>query len=168
MLALAAFGVAFAVVGIIARPYLSNVNRMIARKVHESGIYAGENVEVPTRRFKLSQVIRALTERNEYRRELTMRYERFEALYPKLIKGSAIVGIAAPTTFSVIFSLNSSEKIVLLAVWMIWIVAMFAFLVIVESIKASIERQLRLDAMSDDELHDLYRKRNSTERVTHE
>lgn len=168
MLALAAFGVAFAVVGIVARPYLSNVNRMIARKVHESGIYAGENVEVPTRRFKLSQVIRALTERNEYRRELTMRYERFEALYPKLIKGSAIVGIAAPTTFSVIFSLNSSEKIVLLAVWMIWIVAMFAFLVIVESIKASIERQLRLDAMSDDELHDLYRKRNSTERVTHE
>lgn len=167
-LALGAFFAAFMAAGIIVRPYTSNVNRMVARKVHESGIYAGEDVEVPARRFKLSQVVRALSDREAYTRELAARYERFESLYPKLIKGSAIIGIAAPIAFTVIFSLNSSEKIVLLAAWMIWLVAVFVFLIVVESIRASIERQLRLDGMSDEELRDLYRKRNSTERMAND
>lgn len=166
MLALGAFLIAFMAAGIIARPYLSNVNRMVAQKIHESGIFVGEDVEVPIRRFKFSQVVRMLADKDEYRRELTERYERFEALYPKLIKGCIAVGIGVPVVFTIIFSLSMNEKIVLLTAWIAWILLVFLFLVTVESIKASIDRQLKLEGMSDDELRALYKSRNKTEKAS--
>ncbi len=165
ILMLALFFTIFMAFGILVRPFLSNVNRMVARQIRQSGIYNGEDVEVPARRYRLSQVVRALADRDEYRRALESRYESFNRIYPKLIKWCAVIGVVVPIAFTVVFSLTMNEKIILLNAWLLWLVLVFLALVIIESLRASIVRQMRLEDMSDDELRHMYLERNRMEPV---
>lgn len=160
---LVAFLVVFMAMGIIARPWLSNVNRMVARQIKQSGMFNGESVEVPARRFRLSQVLKVLADRSEYRTMLTRRYAQFQRLYPKLIRGSVIVGIVVPVIATVAFSLTTAGKVVLLTMWLGWIAFVFIFLIIIESLRLSFARQMRLDKMSDEELRELYLSRDTLE-----
>ena len=158
---LAGFFALFMTLGIVFRPLLANVNRMVARQVRQSGIFNGESVEVPQRRYRLSQVVRALADKEEYREEITRRYERFRRLYPRLIRGALVAGVAVPAVLLLVFSLTPTEKVVALTVWLAWLVAIIAFLVVVESLRYSIDRQMRLEALPDDELRALYRRRDA-------
>lgn len=147
--------------GIVLRPRLANVNRMVARQVRQSGIFNGEDVEVPQRRYRLSQVVRALADKDEYRDEIQRRYDRFKRLYPRLIRGALVAGVAVPAALVLVFSVTPTEKVVALTVWLGWLVAIIAFLIVVESLRYSIDRQLRLEALPDDELRALYRRRDA-------
>ncbi len=149
--------------GILVRPWLSNVNRLVAREIKQSGIFNGESVEVPMRRFRFSQVLRALADRDEYRKALIRRYTRFQRIYPRLIRGAVIVGIAVPIIVLVLFSLGMTGKVVLLTLFLGWTAFVFVFLIVVESLRSSFERQLRLDKMSDEQLRELYLSRNHLE-----
>lgn len=157
------FWAAFMAIGILVRPLMSNVNRMVARQIKQSGIFNGESVEVPVRRYRLSQVLRVLSDREDYRREIVRRYERFKKMYPALIRGAAVVGIAVPVIVTLACSFGTTGKVVLLTLWLIWIVLVFVFLVIVESLRSSFERQMRLEGMSDEEIRQMYLDRNGTE-----
>lgn len=158
---LALFFAAFMALGIVLRPLLANVNRMTARQVRQSGLFNGESVEIPQRRYRLTQVMRALADKEEYRDAIQRRYDRFAKLYPKLIRGSVIGGVAVPLAMVVAFSLSAADKTVVLTVWLAWFVLMTVFLVVVESLRYSIARQVRLDHMSDDQLRALFRARNA-------
>ena len=162
---LLAFFVAFMAIGILVRPWLSNVNRLVAREIKQSGIFNGESVEVPVRRFRFSQVLRALADRDEYRKALMRRYARFQQIYPRLIQGAIIAGIAVPVIVLVVFSLGMTGKVVLLTLFLGWIAFIFCFLIVVESLRSSFERQMRLDKMSDEQLRDIYLARNGTEQA---
>ena len=159
------FLVVFMAIGILVRPLLSNVNRMVARQIKQSGIFNGEDVEVPVRRFRLSQVARVLADREEYRIELVRRYDRFTRAYPWMIRGAVVVGVVVPVVLTLTFSFGMTEKVILLTLWLGWLVVVFVFLVIVESLRSSFERQLRLDDMSDQEIRDLYLDRWNTEQA---
>ena len=152
--------------GILVRPLLTNVNRMVARQVNKSGLLNNEDVEIPARRYRLSQIVRALTDKEEYRIAIERRYELFERAYPKLIRGAAIVGIGVPAVVMVVFSLTPAEKAGLLTFGLLWLIALFLFLVVVESLRYSFQRQMRLEGMSDAKLRSLYADRNKVERVT--
>ncbi len=160
---LLAYLAAFMAAGIVVRPLMSNVNRMVARQIKRSGIFNGEDVEVPVRRFRASQVIRVLADREEYRAALVRRYERFQRMYPRLIRGAVVVGVAVPVAAALVCSFGTTGKVVLLTLWLGWIVAVFVFLVVVESLRSSFERQMRLDGMSDDEIRELYLMCEGTE-----
>lgn len=165
ILVLLLFFAIFMALGILARPLLANVNRMVATQIKESGIYNGEDVEVPRRRYRLSQVVRVLADKEEYRKALNVRYEKFKELYPRLIKWCTILGVAVPVVFTIAFSLNNQEKIVLLNAWLLWLIVIFVALVVIESVKAGIDRQIRLDDMSESELRHVYLERNTMERM---
>lgn len=160
---LALFWAVFMAIGILVRPLLSNVNRMVARQIKQSGIFYGEDVEVPIRRFRMSQVVRVLADRQEYREELMRRYDRFKRMYPGLIRGALIGGIGVPVALIVVFSFGMTGKVILLTISLFWLVFVCIFLVVVESLRSSFERQLRLDNMSDEEIRNLYLKRDETE-----
>lgn len=88
--ALAVLGLFFLVgmaFGLLVRPLMANVNRMVARQVREGGLFNGENVEVPMRPYRLSQIMRALSDKGSYGAELERRYERFSRWYPRLMRG---------------------------------------------------------------------------------
>ena len=75
--------------GILVRPLMANVNRMVAGQVRQSGLFNGEDVEIPARPYRFSQLFRALTgNATSTARQLLRRSERFARWYPRLIRGS--------------------------------------------------------------------------------
>ena len=152
---LALFFALFMAFGILVRPLMANVNRMVACQVRESGIFNGEDVEIPARPYRVSQLFRALSDKEEYREELRARMERFERWYPRLIRGALALGLSVPVALAVVFSLTPAEKVQLLTAWLVWLVVVFVFLVVVESLRAGLERQMRLEGMSDEGLLEL-------------
>ena len=53
----------------------------------------------------------------------------------------------------------------LLTAWLVWLVAVFVFLAVVESMRAGFERQAKLGAMTDEGLLELGMGRNAMERA---
>ncbi len=159
---LAILGVFFAVfmaLGLIVRPYMANVNRMVASQIRVSGIYNGERVEVPARRYRISQILRALADKQEYREAIARRSERYARLYPKLVRGIVLGGVLIPVAISVVFALTPSEKVWVLTFWLIWIIVVIIALVVVEAVRYSILRQARLEDMTEEGLFDLFAAR---------
>lgn len=159
LIVLGVFFAVFMALGLIVRPYMANVNRMVASQIRVSGIYNGEKVEVPARRYRISQILRALADKQEYRDALMRRYERYAELYPKLVRGIVIAGVVIPVAISVVFALTPSEKVWVLTFWLLWIMLVIIALVVVEGLRYSIMRQLRLEDMTQEGLFELIETR---------
>ena len=146
--------------GVLVRPLMANVNRMVADQIRESGLWNGEDVEIPSRPYRLSQIFRALSGKEEYRAQLIYRYDRFKQWYPRLVRGALLVGLAVPVAITVVFALTTTEKVVILTLMLAWTAFVFVFLVVVESLRFSIERQMQLDGMSVEGIIEIGASRN--------
>lgn len=153
-------GISF-LLGLLIRPHLTNLNRLFAKEIKESDILNGEDVQAPTHRFRLGQLVKAFADGEEYRKRLQEHEQRFIARYPRLIRGAWIFGFGVPTVATIIFTILGVEKVVVLTVWLILLIIVMCFLVIVEHMKDSFERQVTLETMSDDELRSLFSSRSS-------
>lgn len=162
---LAGFGLAFVTIGVIARPYLTNLNRMFARQIQESDIINGESVELPARRYRLSQIVRTLTEREEYRTVIGGQASRFVALYPLLKQIAIVVSITVPVFVTTVLLLLLADKVIILTGWLVWLAITVAFFIIVEYAYDNISHQLSLETMSDEEVRALYMGRDTLTRV---
>lgn len=158
---LLAFFAAFLAIGLLARPYLTNLNRLFARQIEESDIINGEQVQLPERRYRMAQLIRVLSDREEYRSAIAARAARFMRLYPKFKRGAVIVGIVVPVAVTLVCAITETEKVVMLTAWLIWLVVIVAFLIIVEYLRDNLNRQVHLESMSDEEVRTLYARRNA-------
>lgn len=149
------FFAAFMAIGLLLKPLMVNVNRMVAGQVKQSGLFNGEDVEAPARPYRFSQLFQALADKDEYREQIRGRYERFLQRYPRLIRGSVVCGIAVPVVLTFVFAFTPAEKVWILTAWLIWLVAIFVFLVVVENMRVGFERQIELGALSDEGLIEL-------------
>lgn len=147
--------------GLIFRPLLANVNRMAAREIRDSGIFNGEEGEIPARRYRFYQIMRALSNQPEYREALERRKQRLDKIYPSLIKWTAIVGVAVPVALTFVLTLTAAEKVIVLTLWLAWVIGIFVFLVAVENLRFSLERQLRLYKMDEGKLRGLYQSQHA-------
>lgn len=116
-------------------------------------------MQMPTRRYRTSQLVRLLSDQEEFRASAIARYERFEKLYPKLIKASIVLSILVPVALVTVFALTPTVKVVLLTVWLCWVVAVFVFLVVLETLRFSFRRQMKLGNMAGDRLMKLVSSR---------
>lgn len=137
---LALFLVLFMALGLLIRPLMANVNRMVARQVRDGGLFNGEDVDIPVRPYRISQIMRALSDKDTYATALQQRYATFNRWYPRLMKGALVLGVAVPVVLAVIFALTPTEKVWLLTGWLIWIIVIFVALVVIESLRFSFER----------------------------
>ena len=157
------FFVAFFVVGLVAIPYLTNLNRLFARQIRESGIMNGEEGQIPERRFRFDFILQLLSDHEEYRVQLNQRADRFFALYPKLKRGAWVFGVAVPAIATIVFAVQGSAKVIIVSAWLIWLIVIIVFLIVLEYAHNSIERQLSLGNMSTEELHSYYGGRGNGE-----
>ena len=156
---LVAFFVVFTAIGVLLRPYVTNLNRLFARQIEESDIINGEPVQLPARRFRVAQLIRVLSDRDEYREVIDARVERFMGLYPRF-KWVRWCSASSLAVIVVVFAITETEKVVMLTGWLVWLVIIITFLVIVEAVRDSLGRQVCLESMSDEEVRALYATRN--------
>ena len=160
LLVLGAFFFGSLAFGLLVGPLMSNVVRMTAREVYEGDLYNGEDALTPERPYRLAQMLRAITEKDSYRRELEERYARFSRRYPIFIRVSIVLGVGVPVLIGLLLALNAAEKVTLLTLFLIWLVLLIGFLVVMESQRFSFERQLNLEGMSSDHLLRLFSRRN--------
>lgn len=159
---IAHLGIFFAIflaIGLALRPYFSNLIRMFAREIERSDIINGEEVHLPKRRFRVAQLVRVLSDREDFRHHIADHAARFICWYPRLKRGALIVGIAVPAVIAVVFAVTAMEKVVVLTLWLVWLVLVLTFLAVVEFIRDNIERQASLNAMTDDEVRTLFAAR---------
>ena len=159
---MAHLGIFFAIflaIGLALRPYFSNLIRMFAREIERSDIINGEEVHLPERRFRVAQLVRVLSDREDFRHHIADHAARFICWYPRLKRGALIVGIAVPAVIAIVFAVTAMEKVVALTLWLVWLVLVLTFLVVVEFIRDNIERQASLNAMTDDEVRTLFAAR---------
>ena len=159
---MAHLGIFFAIflaVGLALRPYFSNLIRMFACEIERSDIINGEEVHLPERRFRVAQLVRVLSDREDFRHHIADHAARFICWYPRLKRGALIVGIAVPAVIAIVFAVTAMEKVVVLTLWLVWLVLVLTFLVVVEFIRDNIERQASLNAMTDDEVRTLFAAR---------
>ena len=159
---IAHLGIFFAIflaIGLVLRPYFSNLIRLFAREIEHSDIINGEEVHLPERRFRVAQLVRVLSDREDFRHHIADHAARFICWYPRLKRGALIVGIAVPAVIAVVFAVTAMEKVVVLTLWLVWLVLVLTFLVVVEFIRDNIERQASLNAMTDDEVRTLFAAR---------
>ena len=149
----------FLAIGLALRPYFSNLIRMFAREIERSDIINGEEVHLPERRFRVAQLVRVLSDREDFRHHIADHAARFICWYPRLKRGALIIGIAVPAVIAVVFAVTAMEKVVVLTLWLVWLVLVLTFLVVIEFIRDNIERQASLNAMTDDEVRTLFAAR---------
>lgn len=144
------FAIAFFILGLWLRPKVANVNRLFTRQLEESDMVISETIEMPGRAYGLSQVIRVLAGRDEYRERIERRAARFTLLYPKLLRAALVAGIAVPVILAVLLSvLTPGSKVNAMVIWLAWILFIIGFLMTVELLKDNIERQTRLGNLDE-------------------
>ena len=156
-------------IGIYLRPYLTNFNKLFAKQIREGGIFAGEEIEIPTQRFRLAQIVGYVSRRKEYRTELEKRAARFMGRYTKFKRYALVVGLAVSTVIAVFFSrMPVAYKPSLLSVWLASLIVVALVIIFIEHTYDSLERQLSLDDLSDEELRGLAASRDEVGKTTSE
>ncbi|NMM98521.1 ABC-2 family transporter protein [Bifidobacterium sp. DSM 109959] len=154
------FAVLAFLLGLVARPRLANLNRLFAREIKESDMIIGEDVHLSGSEYRITQAIAALANHEDYRRGIERRAASFQRRYPQLLTGALIAGFVVPAILIIVFSLTTSEKIVVMGTWLAWVVIIIGFLMIVEFMRDSIRRQTELGNLPDESIRSmLYRRR---------
>ena len=78
-------------VGIGLRPFLVNINRLTAAAIAEGGLFNAEETR-DSRRWRTTQILHALADREDYRWETDYQRRRFERLYPRSARGGDCAG----------------------------------------------------------------------------
>ncbi|KAA8828581.1 membrane protein [Bifidobacterium sp. UTBIF-78] len=146
------FAVLAFLLGLVARPRLANLNRLFAREIEESDIIIGEKVHLPGNEYRITQAIAALADHEDYRHAIERRAATFQRHYPRLLTGALVAGFVVPATLIIVFSLTASEKIVVMATWLAWVIIIIGFLMVVEFMRDSIRRQTELGNLSDESI----------------
>ncbi|MCI1219808.1 MAG: YhgE/Pip domain-containing protein [Bifidobacterium sp.] len=144
--------------GLVARPHLITLNRLAARQIAQSDMIVGEPIRTQGHEYRLSQAIGLLANKDEYREEIERRAVHFAKLYPRLRRGALVAGLVVPVLLALTFSLTTGTKLVALTAWIIYLLLIVIFLMAIEMIRDSLERQMQLGTLSDESVRSIVRE----------
>lgn len=146
-------------IGLALRPYLVNLNAMVTRDLSRSGLFISEATRLPSSRFRLSQIVSVLADHDSYSRSVSRRVRIFERRYPRMRRAALVLGIVVPALLAVLSVTSATEVPIMLGLWIVWILAIIAFLIAVEFVRESLERQQLLTNMNDSDVRSLLLRR---------
>lgn len=148
-------------IGLVARPYLLNLNLLFDRKLAETDIMVCEQNNLPRTRYRLRTVIKVLLDTDAYRAKLLARADRFYRNYPRLIRVGWILVFALPVLILVVMSLfdvDVDTKIVMLVFWILSLIAVISYLIVVEYLHDNLRYQLDMSMLDDADLEQKLRE----------
>ena len=152
---LAVFLVIALFIGVILRPAFLNLNRLFDKQLSTTGLMICEQNDMPSERYSLRTAMRIMLDSESYRRELLDHAVEFERRYPYYIKGgfAAVIGVQVVLfILSSVLDIDNNGKIILLVIWIISVIAICAWLINIEYIRSSLNTQMRISALSDEDL----------------
>ncbi|MDD6461811.1 MAG: YhgE/Pip domain-containing protein, partial [Bifidobacteriaceae bacterium] len=122
------FAVIAFVFGLLVRPYMTNLTRVFNREALESHLVVADETPTVARRYRLMQLIRAVGSSETYRTDVILSATRYELRYPKLKRGALIAGFVIPAILAVLSHYNTSNKPLVVALWVGWMIIIIVFL----------------------------------------
>jgi|GEM_PF-32984 len=159
---LTVFALVAFVLGLLIRPYMTNLTRVFNREALESHLVVADETPTVTRRYRLMQLIRALGSSETYRTDVMLSATRYELRYPKLKRGALVAGFVIPAILAVLSHYNTGNKPLVIALWVGWMIIIIVFLLVIDLIRDSFQRQMLLLKVSPDELRRMLREHRST------
>ncbi|MFQ7393502.1 MAG: YhgE/Pip family protein [Collinsella aerofaciens] len=142
-------------IGLQLRPLLLNLNLLFDKQLSTTGLMICESNDLPRQRYSLRTAMRVMLDSDSYRRELLDHAVAFEHRYPYYIKGgfAAVVGVQVLLfALSTVLDIDNNGKIILLVIWIISVIVICGWLINIEYIRASLNTQMRISALSDEDL----------------
>lgn len=143
------------VIGVGLRPLLLNLNLLFDRQLATTGVMISERDTPANERLSVRLALRALLDVGGFRTGLVARATRFEARYPLLIRIGFCLVFGLPIVLFVLtaaLDLSVDGKIAMLVVWIAAVVLADAYLIVVEYLRQDLNMQMRVTALSDEEL----------------
>ena len=147
------------VIGLALRPYLVNLNAMMTRDLSSSGLFVAEQTRVPSRRYRLTQIVAALADHEGFQRSVAARAARFERRYPRIKRGAMVVGVLVPAALAFLSVTNAAEVPVVLGAWIVWVLAVITVLIGLQYLREALERQQLLGSMDEGDVRSLLARR---------
>ena len=142
--------------GLGVRLLMLNLNRMFDKKLEETGLMMCEESGMTRERVKLSTALQILADQETFRDKMIEKAELFEKNYQKWTKIGFLLILLLPTVFLVLmFSVTS--KMVFLVLWICAIIAIAAFLIILEFIHENLQKKMRYAQQSREDLIDAWK-----------
>ncbi|OZG51959.1 YhgE/Pip domain-containing protein [Pseudoscardovia suis] len=159
---LTVFALVAFVLGLMIRPYMTNLTRVFNREALESHLVVADETPTVARRYRLMQLIRALGSSETYRTDVMLSATRYELRYPKLKRGALVAGFVIPAILAILSHYNTGNKPLVIALWVGWMIIIIVFLLVIDLIRDSFQRQMLLLKVSPDELRRMLREHRST------
>ncbi|WP_040162728.1 YhgE/Pip domain-containing protein [Microbacterium gorillae] len=151
--------------GLVVRRRVANLAMLFNRRIAETDLLVGETVQVADRGVRLEDVLRALNGHGEHDRAIARRSATFNRHYPNLVRVTLLTAVVGLVVLGVAGWALPGIKATLLGIWVIWCLLAMAFLVVLDYVKASRERALRISELDDEELRELILDRGSRQPV---
>lgn len=150
--ALALFIVISFVLGLVLRRRLANLNLVFNRGITATDLLIGEEVQVTDGRYRLPDLIHALSDRHEFRDDLAHRAYTFTRRYPVLLRTTLVVGGCGLAVLGVIGWAMSGGKSALLGIAVLWCLLTIAALISLEYIRQSFDLAGEVAGLDDADL----------------
>lgn len=158
MLCLTAFIPIALLIGVAVRPWMLNLNLLFDKKLAQTDLMLCEENGMPNERMRLSSVVRMLAGQEEFQEQLREKAAGFERRYERRIKRGFLAILVIPLIFLLLmFSIDS--KMIFLVLWIASIIGIALYLICLEYIHESLNRQMRLSKMSREELHQVLKNK---------
>ena len=138
--------------GLFLRPRLGNLTLLFNRRIADTGLLVSEDVQIASGRHRLSRLIDALVDREEYRNTIRRQEERFTRRYPTLLRLTSLVGIAGVALIGLVGGLAPIGKATVLGFWVLWGLLIVVVLVTLEYTKRSFQLATEVGRMPEAEL----------------
>lgn len=145
------------VLGVGLRPWLLNLNALFDRHLASTSVMICERNAMERPHVSLKHMVAALLDSSGYRASTAARARRFEHRYPKLVRAGWAAMVIVPVALviaSSVLRVDVDGKIALLLIWIASMVAIVAYLIALEYIRESLGGQMRIAAMSEQQLKD--------------
>lgn len=138
-------------IGLALRPCILNLNCLFDRKLAETDLMICEEEGMLQEKISLSAVVRILSDQKGFQEKIQQRIQKFESGYAKKIRRGFLAILIIPVIF-LILMFGISSKMVFLVLWILSIIAIAAYLIVIEYIHESLAKQKRLSELSEEAL----------------
>ncbi len=132
------FVLAAFLVGLVVRRRMVNLARLFNREVSSTGLLVAQDVQVGTVTYRLSSVVRALSDRNEYRHDIARRTRLITAHYRTILRALLAAGALGLVIIAVVAWAVPAEKAAFLFAGVVWCLVVIASLVVLEYLHESL------------------------------
>lgn len=128
------------VIGIALRRHLLNINFLFDRRLAATGFMAHERDGISVEHYRLSSLVRALQNSDDYAQDVEKRAQQFEKRYPTCVRLGLIALLALPIGLLLVMFI-AHNKLPWLITWVVVLVLICAYLIVLEYLHETMRRR---------------------------